>query len=241
MTDRGQAALRQSREVFQVGPSRMTWGGDRLVIDIDEMASLPLPGRVTGRITLIPSALTQTEVALTPDGRHRWRPFAPVARIEVDLNRGWRWQGHGYFDANSGAAALEDDFRYWTWGRFPHGDGAVTFYDGVRRDGTALSHALRFGPDGSAEAFEAPPVTRLSRSLWAVRRETRADPGVVPRQVKAMLDAPFYTRSLVRTRIGGEDTVGVHEALDLDRFRSALLEPMLAVRVPRRKGWRFDD
>jgi carotenoid 1,2-hydratase len=31
----------------------------------------------------------------------------------------------------------------------------------------------------------------------------------------------------------------VHEALDLDRFRGPWLMPMLAVRVPRRPGWRF--
>jgi carotenoid 1,2-hydratase len=29
----------------------------------------------------------------------------------------------------------------------------------------------------------------------------------------------------------------VHEALDLDRYKQPLLKPMLAVRVPRRKGW----
>ena len=39
-----------------------------------------------------------------------------------------------------------------------------------------------------------------------------------------MLDAPFYAASLVRTRIDGEDTCGVHEALDLGRFRSPLAE-----------------
>jgi carotenoid 1,2-hydratase len=55
-----------------------------------------------------------------------------------------------------------------------------------------------------------------------------------------MLDAPFYTRAAVRTRIDGEETTGVHEALDLRRFRSPLLKPMLAVRVPRRARWRFD-
>jgi carotenoid 1,2-hydratase len=52
-----------------------------------------------------------------------------------------------------------------------------------------------------------------------VRRETRADAGLPPRQVKAMLDAPFYTRSVVRTQLRGESD-GVHEALDLNRFRS---------------------
>jgi carotenoid 1,2-hydratase len=54
-----------------------------------------------------------------------------------------------------------------------------------------------------------------------------------------MLDAPFYSRSVVRTRIGRVETEGVHEALDLRRFRSPWLMPMLAVRVPRRASWRF--
>jgi carotenoid 1,2-hydratase len=71
-----------------------------------------------------------------------------------------------------------------------------------------------------------------------VRRETRADPGTVPRQVMGMLDAPFYARSVVRTRVNGEEVTGVHEALDLGRFASPLIKPMLAVRVPRRAGWR---
>ena len=53
-----------------------------------------------------------------------------------------------------------------------------------------------------------------------------------------MLDAPFYSRAAVRTRIDGEETIGVHEALDLNRFASPLLKPMLAVKVPRRRGWR---
>ena len=52
-----------------------------------------------------------------------------------------------------------------------------------------------------------------------------------------MLDAPFYVRSVVRTRIEGEISEGVHESLDLRRFRSPLLKPMLALRVPRRTRW----
>jgi carotenoid 1,2-hydratase len=84
-----------------------------------------------------------------------------------------------------------------------------------------------------------PPKARLKRSLWAVARETRADAGYQPRQVKNMLDAPFYSRSAVKTQLDGVETVGVHEALDLVRFRNPLLKPMLAVRVPRRARWRF--
>ncbi|SIO50278.1 hydroxyneurosporene synthase [Rhodovulum sp. ES.010] len=242
MTDRGQAALRQTDRTFEVGPSKLTWTGEKLVIDIDELA-WPRMHRLKGRVTVTPSAVTSVELPLKQDGSHVWRPFAPSSEIEVDLNQpGWQWTGHGYFDANFGIHALEDDFSYWTWGRFPTADnGAYCFYDASVRDGSELAVGLHFGADGSAEVIDAPPRTRFARSKWLVRRETRADPGYTPRQVADMLDAPFYCRSAVRTQVFGEEMVGVHEALDLNRFASPLLKPMLAVRVPRRAGWRFTD
>ncbi|NYS25611.1 carotenoid 1,2-hydratase [Rhodobacteraceae bacterium 2376] len=239
MTDRGRGALRQSRDSFEVGPSAMHWQGGQLVVEVNEISSPPLISRVRGRITLTPATVFDHEVALTPDGRHHWRPIAPIARVEVDLSQGHRWQGHGYMDANRGSAALEADFRFWTWGRFPHRGGTTCFYDATLMDGSASQTALHFTPEGDIETVEAPPRTRFARSLWAVRRETRADEGYRPKQVMGMLDAPFYSRAQVRTRIGGEETTGVHEALDLRRFASPLIKPMLAVRVPRRPGWRF--
>ncbi|TNF64342.1 MAG: carotenoid 1,2-hydratase, partial [Rhodobacteraceae bacterium] len=111
--------------------------------------------------------------------------------------------------------------------------------DALRIDGSALEAGVAFDAAGQARSIELPPKARMRRSLWAVARETRADPGYVPRQVKNMLDAPFYSRSAVRTCLDGLETVGVHEALDLRRFRSPLLKPMLAMRVPRRPGWTF--
>jgi carotenoid 1,2-hydratase len=178
-------------------------------------------------------------LALTPDGGHVWAPIAPVARIAVDLGSRGCWQGHGYFDHNRGIRALEADFSFWTWGRFPHKGGASLFYDAVRRDGSALGTALHVDAQGRVEPFQAPPPTPFRRSLWGVKRETRADPGSRPRQVLAMLDAPFYCRSVVETKLAGETVRGVHEALDLDRFRGPWLMPMLAMRVPRRSGWQF--
>ncbi|MCH8467203.1 MAG: carotenoid 1,2-hydratase [Roseinatronobacter sp.] len=241
MTDRGRPALRQSQDVFEVGPSSIRWEGDRLVIEVNEVSSPPLISRVRGTITLHPEALFGQSFDLAPDGSHRWQPFAPIARIEVDLQPGHKWQGHGYFDSNFGEAALEDDFSYWTWGRFPNRGGAACFYDATLRDGSMAATALQFHPDGRLEHIAPPPKTRFARSLWAVRRETRADAGFQPRQELAMLDAPFYTRAAVRTRIDGVETVGVHEALDLRRFAQPLLKPMLAMRVPRRRGWQFAD
>lgn len=240
MTDRGRSALRRSPNCLTVGPSSMRWTGSDLVIDINETSSLPVVSRVRGRITVTPQAINDRELALTSDGTHIWRPFAPVSDITVELDApGWQWHGHGYFDANFGTRALEDDFSRWTWGRFPTGSGATCFYDAKRLDGSMLGTGLHFTPEGHVEAIEMPPKQRFRRSLWAVARETRGDVGTQPRQVMNMLDAPFYSRSMVETTIDGETCTGVHEALDLVRFRSPFLKPMLAMRVPRRARWRF--
>ncbi|WP_366942116.1 carotenoid 1,2-hydratase [uncultured Litoreibacter sp.] len=240
MTDRGETALRQSSDILQVGPSSMKWTGSELVISINEMSSLPLISRVRGTIAVTPSAVTDLELPLTSDGAHVWRPFAPTSRIQVDLEaNGWQFEGHGYFDANFGTRSLEEDFSYWTWGRFPTAGGSTCFYDAQRLDGTSLHAAIAFGPDGHGRIIDAPKSTPFKRTLWALRREARADPGTTPKQIKAMLDAPFYSRSLVETQINGETVQGVHEALDLRRYANPLLKPMLAVRVPRRSNWRF--
>nr|WP_254898996.1 carotenoid 1,2-hydratase [Thalassococcus arenae] len=240
MTDRGRSALRQSPRRFEVGPSSMTWKAGQLVIDINEMSGPPVIARVRGQIRVTPSALTRVELPLTPSGTHIWRPFGPVSDIEVDLEaKGWQWRGHGYFDANFGTRALEQDFAYWTWGRFPAKGGATCFYDATRLDGSELGAGFHFDTDGNGTAIALPEKHRFRRSLWAVHRETRGDDDARPRQVMNMLDAPFYSRSMVKTRLEGEDCIGVHEALDLRRFRSPLLKPMLALRVPRRSNWRF--
>ena len=239
MTDRGREALTTTHDQLQVGPSSMRWNGQELVITIDEISSPPLISRVKGTITVKPHALTSVELPLTPDGAHVWRPFAPSADINVALEAdGWQWDGHGYFDANFGTRALEEDFSFWTWGRYPTSAGATCIYDAVRRDGTTLDTAIAFDRNGEAKIVDAPPRTRFKRSLWQVMRETRADTGVMPKQVLPMLDAPFYSRSAVQTQIDGEVVTGVHEALDLNRFASRWIKPMLAVRVPRRKSWR---
>ncbi len=235
MTERGAAALDQSPDRLTIGPSSMTWADGRLVIAVDEVSSLPRVSRLRGTITLTPQAITDRELALTPDGAHVWRPFAPTGRVEVDLGARGRWSGHGYLDANFGTRALEADFSTWNWGRYPTRAGTACFYDAVRRDGTELAVALLMRPDGEIREIAPPPRRRFRRSLWGLRRETRGDAGTTPAQTLAMLDAPFYCRAAVTTRIDGERVTGVHEALDLDRFRGPWLMPLLAVRAPRRR------
>ncbi|MCH5377715.1 MAG: carotenoid 1,2-hydratase [Planctomycetes bacterium] len=241
MTDRGRAALKQEPRRLTIGPSAMRWTGDRLEIELRERGAPPAFGGISGRIVVSPSAVTNVELPLSPDGAHIWRPFAPTCSVDVDLQQtGWQWRGHGYFDANFGTRALEQDFLTWTWGRFPGNAGTTCLYDATRRDGSSLSTRLFFDRTGLATSKPALTTKRISRSLWGLPRETRADEAFTPHQVKAMLDTPFYCRSMVRTMIDGKETTGVHEALDLRRFRSPLLKPMLAVRVPRRADWDFD-
>ncbi|MDA9955702.1 carotenoid 1,2-hydratase, partial [bacterium] len=117
--------------------------------------------------------------------------------------------------------------------------GATCFYDAERRDGTRLEAAIGFTPDGQAAHVSAPGSARFNRTLWALPRATRADPGHRPKQIKSMLDAPFYSRSVVETVLNGERVQGVHEALDLNRFDSPIIKSMLACRVPRRAKWKF--
>ncbi|MEM6308149.1 MAG: carotenoid 1,2-hydratase [Pseudomonadota bacterium] len=240
MTDRGRTALRTAPNMFEVGPSKMTWTGTQLIIDINEWAAPPIPGAVRGQVIVTPRAITDVELPLTDDGAHVWRPFSPTSDITVNLEaKGWQWNGHGYFDANFGTRALEQDFSYWTWGRYPLKQGSVCFYDANRHDGSELGVGITFDTENRPTVLNAPPKVGFARSLWQVRRETRGDVGAKPRQVRNMLDAPFYSRSMVKTQYAGEDTIGVHEALDLRRFANPLIKPMLACRVPRRAGWRF--
>ena len=238
MTDRGEEALGLTRSTIQIGPSQMRWNGDQLIITFRERTT-PHIGVLEGEVRVTPSAITQVEAALSPDGAHVWRPFAPVAGIEVAIDRpGWTWSGHGYFDANFGHRALEADFSYWTWGRFPTPRGATCFYDSTMRDGTHDTLSVAFDEDGRVERVPAPPRAKIARPPWLVRRETRADKGYRPKQTLAMLDAPFYNRAVIRTQINGRETEGVCEAVDLDRLRGPWLMPMLAVRVPRRRRWK---
>ncbi|MGJ0206867.1 hypothetical protein, partial [Streptococcus pyogenes] len=66
-----------------------------------------------------------------------------------------------------------------------------------------------------------------------VDRLTRADAGFRPKVTKTWVDAPFYARSALSTRLFGEDVHAVHESLSLGRFRSPIVQGMLPFRMPR--------
>lgn len=236
MTERGARAVTRSPERFVVGPSSMTWDGRSLTVEVRETA-VPHLTPLRGTVRVTPSAITPWELPLTPDGAHVWRAFGPAGRIAVDFERPrWRWEGEGYLDGNFGTRALEADFRRWTWGRFPLGDGAAVLYDAERRDGSALAAGFRFDAAGGAVPVALPPAAVLPRTFWRIRRATRADAGHGAAVVRGWLDVPFYARAAVRTTLLGQETIGVHEVLDLDRFRSPAVKALLPFRMPRRAG-----
>lgn len=122
----------------------------------------------------------------------------------------------------------------WDWCRAKLRDGAGILYNAQRRDGSHQALALRVRRDGAVEEVASPPPARLPRSRWGLPRPTRAE--APPRLLHALEDAPFYNRSVIATRMLGEDATAVHESLALDRFRVLPVQAMLPFRAPRSWG-----
>lgn len=235
MTERGRAALRRSDDALHIGNSSLHWDGAALTIHIDERM-MPLPHRLRGTVRVTPQARPRRSYAIHPSGRHRWTPLAPIARVEVDLHSpGLRWSGPGYFDINAGDAPLERDFVYWDWSCARTPQGAAVLYDVIPRAGEEMCLGLRFTPEGGAAPFAPPPRVQLPRTLWRVPRSIRAEDGEA-RVHRTFEDTPFYARSEVTSKLGGETVTAMHESLALNRFRSNVVQAMLPFRMPRLSG-----
>jgi carotenoid 1,2-hydratase len=231
MTERNAAALQRDENHLQIGPSGLHWDGTCLTATIEEV-TFPLPGRIRGTIKLFPQGLATHEVKLDGIGLHRWSPIAPGARVEVEMEKpALRWKGTAYFDTNSGDAPLEEGFVGWDWSRAKLSDGTAVLYHGVRRGGEPFSVALRYNEAGLAENFDPPPEVTLPRTFWRMPRITRSEAGASVTQV--LEDAPFYSRSVLRSRLLGQDVVAVHESLSLERFVKPWTQFMLPFKAPR--------
>jgi len=250
---RNTVSRRQSE--FVVGPSAVSFDGTAYTVQIDE-TTVPFPNpissRIKGTVRLYPSAIVDGDFELDVGGAHRWRPIAPCARVEVDLPQpGIRWSGSGYLDMNSGSAALERDFQDWCWSRATLADGStVILYDVTRRfpgpdAARDLAVAIKVGAKGEVEDVELPPRSILTPTLWGIARETRADydgegawrgsgPGRGATVTATFEDGPFYSRSLLSTKLLGERVPAIHESLSLDRFQSRWVQFLLPFKMPRR-------
>ena len=237
MTERSTGALDQTTATLTIGPSQVRWEDDGLTIDFDELGA-PIPQRVRGRVRLWPHFVNDRVFQLDEPGRHRWRPVAPSARVDVDLQcPALRWSGHAYFDRNWGDEQIEDGFVSWDWSRAqmpgPGGDESAILYNMERRRDGQKSLALRFSQRGVDE-FDPPPDHRLPKTpIWKVPRGSQADAEHPPRVTKTLEDTPFYSRSVIETHLLGRPLTAMHESLSLDRFRSPIVQRMLPYRMRR--------
>ncbi|WP_245325252.1 hydratase [Bradyrhizobium sp. CCH5-F6] len=234
MTERPRGAVIRTMDTFTVGPSHLSWDGESLTINVDEI-SVPIPGRLRGTIRLVPTAIAQQAFLLNGEGHHRWWPIAPCARVQVRLDHPrLSWEGDGYFDMNCGDAPLEQGFSNWQWSRGAMQDGTVILYEALRRDGSRVDLAMTFDPNGRLQLFEPPPMVELRRTGWRMSRSVRSANSA--KIVKNLEDAPFYARSVVSARLLGEAVSLMHESLSLDRFKMPIVQAMLPFRMPRARG-----
>ena len=238
MTERKASQLSQAPDRLQIGPSSLQWHEDEtLTVEIDEVGT-PFPRRVRGRVRLFPQAINERTFELDRQGGHHWRPIAPSARVEVEMDKpGVSWSGHAYFDRNWGDEPIEDAFVYWDWSRaaLGHGDESAILYNIDRRHDEPLSLALHFAADGSVSRFAPPPNHHLDRTpIWRMARGSQSEGSETPRVVKTLEDTPFYSRSVIESHLLAQPVTAVHESLSLDRFRSGIVQWMLPYRMPRR-------
>ncbi len=234
MTERGAASVEREKDRLAIGPSDLAWDGSGLTLRIDEV-SVPTLRRIRGSLRLHPTAVENRVLALDAAGRHRWRPIAPCARVEVCLTApALTWSGPAYFDTNVGDRALEHDFARWDWSRAAVPGGTTVLYD-VTRLGSAPSRplAMRYRASGGFEDCEPPPSAPLPATRWGVERRIGSAPGHRPSVVATLEDTPFYARSVVSTDLYGTPVRAMHESLSLERFCTPWVQAMLPFRMPR--------
>ncbi len=233
MTERGRRAVTRDAAQLAIGPSSLRWDGAALVISIAE-TGMPLPRPIRGEVRVTPAAVTGFAAVLDDAGRHRWRPIAPRARVEVALSHpSLSWSGTGYLDSNDGDEPLEHGFRRWDWSRATLGGGETAIlYDTFPRRGAERGIAIHVARDGRVAPIAPPPLVPLRRTAWGLPRFTRAE-GSDARVLRTLTDAPFYARSVLSTRLQGQAAEAMHESVDLGRFAAPWTQLMLPFRMPR--------
>ena len=235
MTERSARSLQRSRDSYRLGPSAMHWDGRQLTAEISEWC-VPMPRKMSGRVTVTPSALTRHTVLLDDPGRHRWHPLAPIARVEVDFpGMGVRWSGDGYLDCNEGNEPLADGFVGWDWARLRMNDDECTVrYETRPHMSQPRRLSLSFDSTGGMQAIKPSDSRALQTTgVWRIPRQVPSSSGYDDRLERTLEDTPFYARSLLRTASDGQHGQGFHESLCMNRFEQPWVQTLLPFRMPR--------
>jgi len=232
MTERKKAAMYRDTNHFSVGPSDLSWDGEKLSIRVNER-SLPFAQKISGKITVYPQGLFNYSVPLDAGQKHRWGPISPVSRVEVNLeNPEIKWSGHAYLDSNEGDEGIHQPFKDWDWARATLKDGSTAvIYDVREKSGQENLLLLRFTTTGTVETFTEIPRQLLPLSFWRIQGQLRSQTPV--KLIQSLEDTPFYTRSMVSANWLGEPVHAMHETLNIPRFSSPIVRWMLPWRMPR--------
>jgi carotenoid 1,2-hydratase len=239
MTERGRAALDRSATHLAIGPSRIEWDGTTLTVSVEEV-TCPWPSRLRGTIRLRPDGLARHTVELDAEGRHRWRPLAPSAHVELDFTEpGLRWKGHDIrlcsdgFEAGrqlapsravprrGGGTSLVATPSCWRLTRH----GAKMMFAPLRQRGVAHEPIRRRASPCRTQAGE-------SHERRAPTPEWHRRPG--PQRT---LENTRFTHAAAADSWKGETVQAMHESLSLNRFRTAWVRTLLPFRMPRRARW----
>jgi carotenoid 1,2-hydratase len=236
MTEHGRSFVERKERHFSIGNSTLHWEDGRLTIDIDEVCT-PFPRRIRGRVIVETEGLGTSTFMIDDNGRHRWRPLAPLSRIRVDLPEpGIAWSGDGYLDRNEGDEPLEDGFVFWDWSRtIIDREKTAILYNTDMTSGHSCLSAFLVDKTGRIEDIDTPPPANLPpTNIWRVKRRTRAEDGEPPRILKTFEDTPFYSRSVIETNLFGARRHAIHESLSGPRLDSRAVQFMLPYRMPRK-------
>jgi carotenoid 1,2-hydratase len=236
LTERTRADVERAADGLRIGSSTLQWSGERLHFDIDERSAV-FGRSMVGEVIVTPLMQTERVVTLNPDGAHHWCPIAPRCDVQVRFRQPeLSWHGTGYLDSNFGSAPLERGFQGWNWSRAALSGGRTgVLYNVAHRNGERHSLAITIDAGGSVDEHEIPARTSAGKGFWGVDRDTHADQGARPRLLETLEDTPFYTRSVLDTRLFGESVRAMHESLDLDRFDARWVQSLIPFRNPRRR------
>jgi carotenoid 1,2-hydratase len=236
MTERPSARVSVASDALQIGPSTLRWDGRAYQFELAERAC-PLPRAVRGTVRVQPLLQPALAYALDRSAHHLWAPLAPRARVEVMLDEPrLHWCGEAYLDSNRGDRPLEQDFSGWQWSRTTTAQGSAVFYETRHRREAPWPLAVQFSPGTPPRPMALPHQVSLSRSGWGIARQVRSEDSQHTRLLHTLVDAPFYARSLLHTRLQGASALTVHESLDLERFRRRWVQWLLPFRMPRLRG-----
>lgn len=216
-----------------LGPNHFDWDGQRLKIIADERSPI-LRAKIRGEIELRPGQRFDTSVNLDGQGRHYWWPIAPQSRIRVTLTHPQlSFEGKAYHDSNWGSEPLADGFSGWNWSRSSVDGGTAILYDTRSLQGTERRFARFFSADGTVWDLDLAQIVDLGRSRWGIARQTRSHADDTPRLVQSLENSPFYTRALLRWSLQGAPAEGVHESMNLQRFRRSWVQFLFYLRMRR--------